>query len=128
MTTALKISSKTELAEKAKVTAKIAELNDKVRSRMSPNWIFTNLVRSLDGDKLNQLIQLVKQFNQFDQDNDPYGEHDFGMIPLDGTTYYWKISYYDKASWKKGQEYGSESPEDENVTHRIITIMECSEY
>ena len=28
-------------------------------------------------------------------DNDPYAEHDFGAIKLNGNTFFWKFDYYD---------------------------------
>ena len=76
--------------------------------------------------ELPQIIELMKaieQFDTFNEDNDPYGEHDFGKVVVNGTACFWKISYYDNR-----MEYGSEDPANPDITTRVLTIMLTSEY
>lgn len=99
----------------------IVILNDISRLHLG-NYSITPMVRDL-GDQLTKLLILVKTFNNFNPDNDPHGEHDFGSIEFAGETYFWKIDYYDKTLC-----YGSPNPADEAVTRRVITVMHSSEY
>ena len=57
--------------------------------------------------------------------NDPYGEHDFGIVAVDGTKLYFKIDYFEK-----GTDYtaGAERPESAATTDRVMTIMLAEEY
>ena len=103
-------------------SAKITELNDKARQNLS-NYSFTQGVRGLNREQLNDLIKLVKEFDDFTEENDPHHEHDMGKIEFNGESYYFKIDYYDNQL-----KYGSEFPEDESITRRIITVMETDEY
>lgn len=59
----------------------------------------------------------------YSQANDPYAEHDFGAIDIEGNRLFWKIDYYDLA-----REYGSPDPSDPAVTSRVMTIMMADEY
>ena len=68
-------------------------------------------------------IQKVASFDDFSEDNDPYGEHDFGTFRLCGRRFFWKNDYYDRA-----MKYGSEDPADPDQTTRVLTIMLVSEY
>jgi len=70
-----------------------------------------------------EIVQLVRKYNSFDSGNDPYDEHDFGTIEVDGQTIFWKIDYY-----SKDMASGSPDPADPAVTTRIATIMLASEY
>ncbi len=63
------------------------------------------------------IITAIRSFTSFNEDNDPYGEHDFGSVSVNGQSYYFKIDYYDP------QYMGF--LEDGN---RVMTIMHCSEY
>ncbi|MBB1499128.1 DUF3768 domain-containing protein [Paracoccus sp. MC1862] len=59
----------------------------------------------------------------FGLDNDPRGDHGFGVVTVEGERLYWKIDYYDPA-----REYGSDDPSDPAKTHRVLTILFPSEY
>ena len=53
----------------------------------------------------------------FTSDSDPYGERDFGVIPLNGeTTIFWKIDTYDA-----DLQMHSPDPSDPAVTTRVLT-------
>lgn len=67
------------------------------------------------------VLVAVSQFDKFDQDNDPYGEHDLGRVVVAGEDYLWKIDYYDPTL-----TYGLE-PDDPEV-YRVLTIMRADEY
>ena len=58
----------------------------------------------------------VMAFDDFNADNDPHGEHDFGSFELEGEKLFWKIDYYDLAG-----EFGSEDPADPKKTLRVLT-------
>ncbi|RWI35553.1 MAG: DUF3768 domain-containing protein [Mesorhizobium sp.] len=55
--------------------------------------------------------------------NDPYGEHDFGSVQVDGDTFFWKIDYYDLQL-----EELSEDPTDPSVTCRVMAIFYSYDY
>lgn len=72
-------------------SAKIAELNDKFRKVETMS--VSRGVFSLP-DVLG-IIRAVRSFSDFNKNNDPYGEHDFGSFVWDGDKIFWKIDYYD---------------------------------
>lgn len=47
------------------------------------------------------LLQAVRTFDNFTPDNDPYGEHDLGSVDWHNEKTYWKIDYYDQASFQE---------------------------
>jgi len=96
----------------------ISQLNDAFR-RSGRDVMVTPGVRALP-DMLG-LIKAVQAFDRFTPDNDPNGEHDFGIIGWHTEQTYWKIDYYDQAL-----QYGEDplSPE----CRRILTILLASEY
>ena len=105
-------------------TLKIQVLNDRFRRTFIGGQVFmTSGVSSLPQSELITLMNLVRTFNEFNGDNDPYGEHDFGKIDLNGTAYFWKIDYYDV-----DLECLSPDPSDETVTRRVLTVMRADEY
>jgi len=65
----------------------------------------------------------VMAFDDFNADNDPHGEHDFGSFELEGDKLFWKIDCYDLAG-----EFGSEGPIDPKKTLRVLTVMLAEEY
>ena len=69
------------------------------------------------------ILAKVMQHDQFTEDNDPHGEHDFGAFDHAGQRIFWKIDYYDPSI-----EYGSEDPADPAKTTRVLTIMLAEEY
>jgi hypothetical protein len=106
-------------------TSRIRELNDTFRKVLSvlpgstPNKVvLTRGVASLGPDRMLEIFQRVREFNDFTEDNDPHGEHDFGSFVLGDQAINWKIDYYDSA-----MEYGSEEPWNAAKTVRVLTIM-----
>lgn len=107
-------------------TDTIRQLNDSFRTSGASDlgtWVMTPEVSGARQDFVATAIGLVREFDTFTPDNDPHGEHDFGLIKIGSRTLYWKIDYYDRAL-----EYGSENPADPAVTHRVLTIMLAEEY
>lgn len=103
----------------------IAELNDRFRTGDMILGLFMKTVgvQALPVDKQNQLLELVQNFDQFTPDNDPYGEHDFGKVTLDGDEFFWKIDYYDPTMTRH-----SDDPTSPNVTRRVLLLMCTDEY
>ena len=103
---------------------RIAHLNDQHRQYIPiTETVLTQTVSKLQVEQLIELIEKVRLFNTFDEDNDPWVEHDFGAVEIQGETYYWKIDYYDG-----NYQCHSPDPSDPNVTKRVLTIMHKSEY
>ena len=105
-------------------TEVIAALNDTFRRTLVDGQVLvTNGVLALGPTDVDKIIEAVRRFCDFSDDNDPYGEHDFGMVTCDGQEIFWKIDYYDAQL-----EFGSPDPADPSVTTRVLTIMLASEY
>ena len=110
-------------------TAKIARLNDMMRQ--APGiyglWLETEGVKALPRGLHSEFIEAVETFNDFTTDNDPYGEHDFGKIEIEGIAVFWKIDAFER-SVDEPYTWGSPDPSDPKITQRVLTIMLCSEY
>ena len=104
--------------------ARIRELNDRFRTTMTGGRVMmTTGVDALPSDVKAMVIRRVATFSDFNADNDPRQEHDFGSFTLTGRKFFWKIDAYDKA-----MEFGSEDPADPSKTTRVLTIMLAEEY
>ncbi|MBV1711589.1 MAG: DUF3768 domain-containing protein [Desulfomicrobium sp.] len=104
---------------------KIAKANDLLRQTfLTGKVVMTAGVHSLPDDTREEIITKVRGFGAFTEDNDPYGEHDFGAFDQDGVgKVFWKIDYYDPTLTK-----GSEDPADPKQTRRVLTILLAEEY
>ena len=74
---------------------------------------------------ITKAIAAVKAFDNFTPENDPYGEHDFASVTVDGIHLYFKIDYFDADT---GHSFGASNPEIEEATSRVLTIMLVDEY
>lgn len=102
----------------------IQQLNDLLRTTMLSmcgRVVMTQGVASHPNKEA--IITAVRQFDQFTEDNDPHGEHDFGSFEIDHEKFFWKIDYYDR-----DYQYGSEDPANHDITGRLLTIMLAEEY
>jgi hypothetical protein len=101
---------------------KIRELNDQFRQSMRGGQLM--LTRGIAGrSDTDVILDQVRRFTTFSQDNDPHGEHDFGAFDHRGDKIFWKIDYYDLALAQ-----GSDDPADPSVTTRVLTVMLADEY
>ena len=48
-----------------------------------------------DSEDREAIFKMIREFNEFTEDNDPWKEHDFGMITYNGKDIMWKIDYYE---------------------------------
>jgi len=106
-------------------TSRIRELNDAFRKGgpLSGRWILTQGVLAQGPAFLAIALNAVQSFDNFTPDNDPHREHDFGAITVGQERLFWKIDYYDRTL-----RFGSERPDDETMTVRVLTLMLASEY
>jgi hypothetical protein len=103
---------------------KIAFLNDGVRRTFSRGKVvMTAAVAALPEERREQVLRRVQTFDQFTEDNDPMGEHDFGSFELGGEQFFFKLDYYNKDMLA-----GSEDPADPEQTTRVLTIGFMSDY
>ena len=103
---------------------RIRQLNDRLRTTFQGGRVMkSSAVAGLPAEKQGELFRLVRDFNDFNPENDPYQEHDFGAMSLDNTTWYFKIDYYDV-----DERFGADDPSEGSRTKRVMTIMHCSEF
>lgn len=104
--------------------ARIRLLNDTFRkSFIGGKTFMTRGIAALPEQEKTCILDKVRDFDTFTEDNDPYGEHDFGAFTHDGHKVFWKIDYYDLS-----MTWGSEDPSDAQQTVRVLTIMLANEY
>ncbi len=99
---------------------KVAALNDAARQNAA-NYTATRGVMALSDITISDIFVTVQEFTAFTEDNDPYGEHDFGSFTIDGQKVFWKIDYYTQ------DLSGGCDPLDPHC-RRVITIMLAEEY
>ncbi len=97
------------------------DTNDALRQSIPhlapPNLlVITRGIADLVPEAVREILQEVKEFNDFSVDNDPWGEHDFGSCSYQsedsGKKIFWKIDDY------AGQE----------GYNLVLTVMLAEEY
>ena len=102
----------------------IRELNDVFRKDLSGGRLNATVgfLEHTGGAIFDFLIALAA-FNDFSDDNAPYGEHDFGSLTYMGQPVFWKIDYYDL-----DMKHHSPDPANPDVTIRALWLMMAWEY
>jgi hypothetical protein len=104
--------------------ARVRDLNDQLRKhRIGGRVVMTRGIAALGPEAVLRIDYAVRAFDAFSADNDPYGEHDFGTVPVEEYVIMFKIDYYDL-----DLQYASPDPADPNVTCRVMTLMLADEY
>ena len=103
----------------------IAKINDSFRQGDSKlgQYVVTSGIASLSANEQAQIARKVIEYSDFNENNDPYMEHDFGDFEHNSVKIFWKIDYY-----SLDMKQGSEDPGDPAVTRRVLTIMLADEY
>lgn len=111
----------------------IAALNDAARAKVglfqtdktgSGLVVFSQGIANLPAQVQAEICIRVRIFDDFDEENDPYGEHDFGSLEVTGAgEVFWKFDYY-----SNDRQHLSEDPTDPSKTFRVLTIMLAEEY
>jgi hypothetical protein len=92
--------------------AKIRRLNDHLRtSGAGGRIVMTAGIDQLSIVAIALILSAVAQFDDFNADNDPHGEHDCASLCVAGHDVIWKIDYYDL-----DLQYHSPNPADPKVT------------
>jgi hypothetical protein len=102
----------------------IRALNDQLRQEHKGGSIVVSAgIQALDADLIQKIGDAVVAFDSFSEDNDPYGEHDLGIVCVAECQVMFKIDYYDLDF-----RYHSPDPANPAVTRRVLTLMLVQEY
>lgn len=105
-------------------TALIRALNDRLRvTRTGGRILMTRGVLRDGPDFVFKVLQAMAAYDGFESANDPYDEHDFGGLEVDGQQLFWKIDYYSQSF-----RAGADDPSDEQNCVRVLTLMLAEEY
>lgn len=102
----------------AKRAKQIAQLNDHFRKTTKEVHYTPGIFNCRD---VLELTEAVRLFTNFNDNNDPWGEHDFGSFMWEGRRVFWKIDYYDSQLRQYKDPLSVECK-------RILTVMLASEY
>ena len=103
---------------------RLRALNDQLRTTFVGGAVMiTQGLEAIPIPKRRLILEQVRRFDAFTEDNDPYGEHDCAILEVEGERIMFKIDCYDR-------EVNLHSPDPSNpaVTTRVLTIMLASEY
>ena len=105
-------------------SARIRELNDKLRCKgVGGRVLITSGIEALGLHGIRQVLAAIALFDDFTEDNDPWGEHDCAVLTVDGRRVMFKHDYYDR-----DLAYHSPDASDPAVTERVMTVMLAEEY
>ena len=100
------------------IDQEVALLNDRFRKSGFGVTLTCGVQRLSD---ISGLMQKVRMFSEFNENNDPYGEHDMASLVWQGSKVFWKIDYYnDKLTCFEEPL----SP----TCKRVMTVMLAEEY
>ena len=105
-------------------TARIRELNDRLRRQgIGGRVMITPGIQALGPDDVRHVLTAVARFDDFTEDNDPWGEHDCAVLTVNGHRIIFKTDYYDREL-----RWHSPDASDPAVTERVLTVMLSEEY
>ena len=104
---------------------RIQRLNDDARIGLFKHGtrVITTGIQALEEKLRAAVVNQVGVFEDFNEDNDPHEEHDFGSLEITNLKIFWKVDYFDL-----DLKMHSKDPANQDVTHRVLTIMLASEY
>ena len=84
-------------------TQSIAHLNDQARTTLTNcKLIITRGIDLLGEETVDCILNLVKSFDDFSERNDPFGEHDFGVIRINYEDSFNQSIFWDNTVYCKG--------------------------
>lgn len=97
----------------SEVAARYDALRAKIPLVLPPDLlVVTRGIAEMGSEAVREILKKVKAFSDFNEDNDPHKEHDFGVIEHSGRKLFWKIDDY------AGQE----------GYRLVLTVMLAEEY
>lgn len=116
----------------------IARQNDAFRKTLMPVQFEGQMLRgrismtigvaNLHHETLISVLETVRNFTEFEEGDDPYGQRDFvafsHAVCGHYVRFFFKIDYYSDSA----MNYASEDPSDPSQTYRVATLMLASEY
>jgi hypothetical protein len=104
--------------------ARIRELNDQLRrTAIGGRIVITRGIEALGVEGVRNVLATVARFDDFTEDNDPWGEHDCAVLDVEGHRVIFKVDYFDA-----DLRWHSPDASDPAVTERVMTVMLTEEY
>jgi hypothetical protein len=98
--------------------ALIREANDKFRTTFRGGQVLlTASVTTLPDMVKASALEKVASFQDFNEENDPHFEHDYGSFDHCDREVWWKIEY-----WNETMDWASDDPADPEKTKRTLTV------
>ena len=86
-----------------RTTQSIAHLNDQARTTLTNcKLMVTRGIDLLGNDAVDCILNLVRHFDDFSERNDPFGEHDFGVIRINYEDSFNQSIFWDNTVYCKG--------------------------
>ncbi len=106
----------------------VARQNDAFRKMIVQNdsvgrWVVTRAVNEEGPEFVAACIAAVRDYDDFNEDIDPCGDHSMGRFKINEKIVWFKIDLYD-ADYKGG----SDDPAEVTKTRRVLTILFPSDY
>ena len=102
----------------------VTEQNDTLRRTFTGGRVMlTAGIATLPDRQRGSVLAAVRAFAAFGPDNDPYGQHDFGVVEVEGIQCFWKVD-----AFSLDLKSASSDPVDPTVTTRVLTVMLAEEY
>lgn len=120
------------MADRIDTTNRLAEQNDQFRAAIIKGGhavyrgrcVMTPGVAAHGPESFIIAPLVVANDKTFTEDNDPYGDHSFGVVSVCGVKMFWKIDIFEDES----MTYGSAYPDDPDRSFRVLTIYLPSEH
>ncbi len=72
-------------------------LDNPSKAKPTGNYVATQGVNNLLPDDKTRILVAVRNYRDFNEDNDPYDAHDFGVVELlNIPNIFWKIDYFQR--------------------------------
>ena len=86
-----------------RTTQSVALLNDQARTTLTNcKLMVTRGIDLLGNDAVDRILDLVMRFDDFSERNDPFGEHDFGVIRINYEDSFNQSIFWDNTVYCKG--------------------------